>query len=275
MDNKGSVHAAGMKTNSSMDISQSMDDDLPTEGPLISQDAFGSAMKKEFLSLPTAWTSGLQLFLHVAFVCLSVVVFVLCELLEERRTECASVLRGVDSTTVVVLTKVALWIVSYMHQLYMEYHHTAAKRRGYLHFHQQTRAILHLPLLMQTLGNLFVLLLLVLTAVLDGVKKQLAVYLLLAVLSLELLLSVIFLLSYIVKVVRFNTKKLCPDINQEDTFHSYLSSGGHAHTETGFRDGSSLEEVVEKQADLIEYLKQHNTQLSKRILALIAQQIRD
>ncbi|KAL2098300.1 hypothetical protein ACEWY4_007507 [Coilia grayii] len=252
-----------------------MEDDLPTEGPLISQDAFGSAMKREFLKLPTAWTSGLQLFFHVAFVCLSVVVFVLCELLEERRAECTSLLRGVDSTTVVVLTKVALWVVSYMHQLYMEYHHTTAKRRGYLHFYQQTRVIIPLPLLMQTFGNLFVLLLLVLMAVLEGVKKQLSVYLLLGVLSLELLLSVIFLLSYIVKVVRFNTEKLGPDINQEDTFHTYLSSGGHAHTETGFRDGSGLEEVVEKQADLIEHLKQHNTVLSKRMLTLIAQQIRD
>lgn len=37
------------------------------------------------------------------------------------------------------------------------------------------------------------------------------------------------------------------------------------------RGGSSLEEVVEKQADLIEYLKQHNTLLSKRLLNLTAQ----
>lgn len=37
------------------------------------------------------------------------------------------------------------------------------------------------------------------------------------------------------------------------------------------REGSSLEEVVEKQADLIEYLKQHNTLLSKRLLNLTAQ----
>lgn len=39
----------------------------------------------------------------------------------------------------------------------------------------------------------------------------------------------------------------------------------------GHREGSSLEEVVEKQADLIEYLKQHNTLLSKRLLNLTAQ----
>lgn len=37
------------------------------------------------------------------------------------------------------------------------------------------------------------------------------------------------------------------------------------------REGSRLEEVVEKQADLIEYLKQHNTLLSKRLLNLTAQ----
>lgn len=37
------------------------------------------------------------------------------------------------------------------------------------------------------------------------------------------------------------------------------------------REGSNLEEVVEKQADLIEYLKQHNTLLSKRLLNLTAQ----
>lgn len=37
------------------------------------------------------------------------------------------------------------------------------------------------------------------------------------------------------------------------------------------REGSSLEEVVEKQADLIEYLKQHNNLLSKRLLNLTTQ----
>lgn len=37
------------------------------------------------------------------------------------------------------------------------------------------------------------------------------------------------------------------------------------------REGSSLEDVVEKQADLIEYLKQRNTSLSKRLLNLTAQ----
>ncbi|XP_012686747.1 transmembrane protein 192 [Clupea harengus] len=272
MDYKGGTHQVN---NSSTDISQSVEDDPLIEGPLISQDTLESAIKREFLKLPTSWTAGLLLFLHVAFVCLSLVVCVLCGLLEGHRAECASLLQGVDSKKVVLLSKVALWMVSYIHQCYVEHHNTAARRRGYLLFYRQTRAIALLPLLIQSLGNVFLLLLLALTTVLDGVEKQLSVYLLLGILSLELLLSVTFLMAYIVKVVRFNTEKLSPDINQEEHFHNYLSSGSIAHTETGFRDGSSLEEVVEKQADLIEYLKQHNTLLSKRILSLTAQQIRD
>ncbi|XP_052356831.1 transmembrane protein 192-like [Oncorhynchus keta] len=68
-----------------------------------------------------------------------------------------------------------------------------------------------------------------------------------------------------VRVVRFNRDRAGPDISQEEPSNSYNT------TETGFREGSSLEEVVEKQADLIDYLKQHNTLLSKRLLNMTVQ----
>lgn len=90
---------------------------------------------------------------QVAFVCLSLVVCVLCGLLEGHRAECASLLQGVDSKKVVLLSKVALWMVSYIHQCYVEHHNTAARRRGYLLFYRQTRAIALLPLLIQSLGK--------------------------------------------------------------------------------------------------------------------------
>lgn len=40
------------------------------------------------------------------------------------------------------------------------------------------------------------------------------------------------------------------------------------------RETSSLEEIVEKQGDVIEYLQRHNALLSKRLLALTSQQIK-
>ncbi|KAG7221907.1 hypothetical protein INR49_016933 [Caranx melampygus] len=92
---------------------------------------------------------------------------------------------------------------------------------------------------------------------------------LLSILGLELLVSVPCLLYYTVKVMRFNQERAAPDVSQEENSHTYSVTS--LPTETGFREGSSLEEVVEKQADLIEYLKQHNTLLSKRLLNLTAQ----
>ncbi|XP_063332127.1 transmembrane protein 192 isoform X4 [Pelmatolapia mariae] len=78
-----------------------------------------------------------------------------------------------------------------------------------------------------------------------------------------------FIIHSAVKVMRFNRERAAPDVSQEELSHTY--SVTNAPTETGFRGSSNLEEVVEKQADLIEYLKQHNTILSRRLLNLTAQ----
>ncbi|TRY90343.1 hypothetical protein DNTS_023628 [Danionella cerebrum] len=80
-----------------------------------------------------------------------------------------------------------------------------------------------------------------------------------------------FVLCVSVHVITFNNKRPRPDVTEEERYHSH---SGNSHTETGFRDGSSLEDVVEKQADVIDYLKQHNSVLSRRILMLTGQEIR-
>ncbi|XP_054341619.1 transmembrane protein 192 isoform X3 [Pongo pygmaeus] len=68
-----------------------------------------------------------------------------------------------------------------------------------------------------------------------------------------------------VKIRRFNKAKPEPDILEEEKIYAYPSN---ITSETGFRTISSLEEIVEKQGDTIEYLKRHNALLSKRLLAL-------
>ncbi|XP_061535879.1 transmembrane protein 192 isoform X4 [Phycodurus eques] len=72
-----------------------------------------------------------------------------------------------------------------------------------------------------------------------------------------------------VKVMIFNAERAPPDVSQEEHLHNF--SVASLPMETGFREVSYLEEVVEKQADLIEYLKQHNSLLSRRLLNLTAQ----
>ena len=62
------------------------------------------------------------------------------------------------------------------------------------------------------------------------------------------LISVIFFLSSII-----------PEIQSSTTFILF------------FRDENYSDQVLEKQADMIRYLKQHNSQLGKRILAITAE----
>lgn len=66
------------------------------------------------------------------------------------------------------------------------------------------------------------------------------------------------------KVRKFNKAKPQPDILEEEKVHAYPSN---ITSETGFRTISSLEEIIEKQGDIIVYLKRHSALLSKRLLA--------
>ncbi|XP_068445289.1 transmembrane protein 192 isoform X2 [Clinocottus analis] len=145
-----------------------------------------------------------------------------------------------------------------------KHHHGQARSRGYLQFYRQTQGLKHLPLTVHSAGN--VLLLVILAVRLSSAVQT---YLLLSVLGFELLVALPCLLYYTVQVMRFNRERAAPDVSQEE--HSLNHSVMSLPRETGFREGSSLQEVVEKQADLIEYLKQHNTLLSKRLLNLTAQ----
>ncbi|XP_045569788.1 transmembrane protein 192 isoform X2 [Salmo salar] len=186
MESKGmSQHAVS----SSVDVSQSVEEDPLVDGPLISHDALQSAIRRESTSLPTHFPAVLLLLLQV-------------------------------------------------------------------------RTLKHLAFVIHSAGNTAVLV--VMSADLSE-ANHLPVYLLLGILGLELLVSLPCLVIYTVRVVRFNRDRAGPDVSQEEPSNSYNT------TETGFREGSSLEEVVEKQADLIDYLKHHNTLLSKRLLNMTTQ----
>ncbi|TEA30137.1 hypothetical protein DBR06_SOUSAS25610005, partial [Sousa chinensis] len=53
----------------------------------------------------------------------------------------------------------------------------------------------------------------------------------------------------------------------EEKIYAHSNNGT---SETGFRTLLSLEEIVEKQGDIIEYLKRHNALLSQRLLAFMS-----
>ncbi|XP_023655193.2 transmembrane protein 192 isoform X1 [Paramormyrops kingsleyae] len=260
--------------NSATEITQSIEDDPLVDGPLISPDALDAEIKSEFHKLPTSWVALLLIFIHVIFVCLSVVLAVYCSILEDVIHQCHRYLQDFHSQTVIIFAKVSLWLLFVAFERFVQYQHKRVRGRGYLHFYRSTRSMKRLPLLVHSAGNATVMLVLSTQLSLPS-AGHMYTYLLLGVLGLELLFSIPCLLAYTVKVVNFNKEKPSPDVCQEERMHAYSGPGSIIDTETGFREGSNLDEVVEKQADLIEYLKQHNSLLSKRILSLTSQQIRD
>ncbi|KAM9819375.1 transmembrane protein 192 isoform X1 [Syngnathus typhle] len=248
---------------SSVDMTRSEEDSL-VDGPLISADALHAAIRREFHSVPTGCHAILLSLLHVAYVVLSVCVAVLCVLKLGQEEACASILGSVRGDSAVVFGKAALWVLVLVFTRCAQYHHSRARNRGYLRFYRSTSTLKQLPLAVHSAGN--VMLLVVMAA---RLPVDVHAYVLIGVLALELLVALPCLIYYTVKVTMFNTKRAAPDVSQEE--HSHNFNVASLPTETGFREGSCLEEVVEKQADLIEYLKQHNSLLSRRLLNLTAQ----
>ncbi|XP_029918745.1 transmembrane protein 192 [Myripristis murdjan] len=260
-DPKGaSLYAAS----TSADVTRSTEEDPLVDGPLISADALHSAIRREFQTIPTPCPAALLSLLHMVYVALSICVAVECELELGRAEECGSVLGVVKGQSVIVFGKVCLWVLVLFFGECVQHHHSRARSRGYLRFYRQTQGLQRLPLTVHSAGN--VLLLVVLAA---RLKPLLSISMILGILGLELVVALLCLLLYTVRVMQFNRDRAMPDVSQEEISHTYSNTS--LPTETGFREGSSLEEVVEKQADLIEYLKQHNTLLSKRLLNLTAQ----
>ncbi|XP_028660837.1 transmembrane protein 192 isoform X1 [Erpetoichthys calabaricus] len=257
----------------SMEITQSLEEDPLIDGPIVPNDLLDSAIRPQFKSLHTSWIAILLLLLHVSFTGLSFVLIVFCTIKEKNAQDCKEYIHDFDTQTIVCIGKVSLWLIFAVFERYVQHQHSQTRNRGYLLFYRSTRHLKHLPLLILSTGNAALLLILSVKRSFDR-DDHLYTYLIFGVLALELFFSALSLIIYAVKVCKFNNEKPAPDISQEERSNTYSSSRILTSTETGFRDSSSLEEVVEKQADLIEYLKQHNTLLSKRLLSIAAQQIR-
>ncbi|XP_040043302.1 transmembrane protein 192 [Gasterosteus aculeatus] len=251
-------------TSSLVDMSRSTEEDSLVDGPLISADVLHSAISREFQAVPTPCHAALLSLLHVVYVVLSMCVALLCVLEFGEKDVCASILGNVRGDSVIVFGKVCLWVLVLLFTGCVQHHHSQARRRGYLRFYRQTQGLKHLTLTVHSAGNVILLVVLA-----SQLSPTLQTQMLIGILGAELLFALPCLIYYTVQVMRFNRERAAPDVSQEEDSLSH--SVGSLPRETGFREGSNLHEVVEKQADLIEYLKQHNTLLSKRLLNLSAQ----
>ncbi|XP_051037905.1 transmembrane protein 192 isoform X1 [Phodopus roborovskii] len=263
--------AGGRLEDGSLDILQSMDDDPLLDTQPLPHHSLHAYFRPRFHPLPTVIIANLLLLIHVVYVILAFLTGVLCLYPNPNEDKCPEKYTNpLKVQTVIILGKVILWILHLLLERYIQYQHSKVRSRGYSKIYQSTRHLKTLALMVHSSGNTVLLLLLCVQHSFPEPSK-LYLELILAILALELICSLSCLLLYAVRIRRFNRAKPQPDVLEEEKMYAHPSN---IASETGFRTMSSLEEIVEKQGDIIAYLKRHNALLSKRLLDLASQPAR-
>ncbi|CAD7681123.1 unnamed protein product [Nyctereutes procyonoides] len=253
----------GRMEDGSLDLTQSIEDDPLLDTHHLPHLSLHAHFRPRFHPLPTVIIANLLLLVHVVFVILAFLTGILCSYPNPIEDKCpGNYTNPLKVQTVIILGKVILWILHFLLERYIQYHHNKVRNRGYTMIYLSTRHLKGLALLIHSTGSTALLLVLSVQHSFPA-PARLYLYLVLAILALELLCSLTCLLIYTVKIRKFNKAKPQPDVLEEEKIYAYPSN---ITSETGFRTVSSLEDIVEKQGDVIAHLKRHNALLSKRLL---------
>lgn len=169
---------------------------------------------------------------------------------------------------------VAVWVTAGMFDRLVQWRHQVLRRKGYLKFYRKMRNVRRVPFAVVSIANAVMLLVVALLYFYRVQEHEhlhsslYPVYFLYVIVGLELLFALPCLIYYIVRATMFNLAKQPPDVISDTLTGS--ESPTSSVTAVGFRDGEDLDELLERQADMIRYLQQHNANLGRRILELQA-----
>ncbi|KAE8630002.1 hypothetical protein XENTR_v10000660 [Xenopus tropicalis] len=185
--------STGLST-SSGDLTQSADEDGFLDAPLLPSQKLQSVIRPHFHPVPTICISILLALVNLAYVTLAVVAIYFC-LFSEKEKKCKQSIDPFQLSTVLVISKLVLWLLHVVNERFAQHHHCKARSRGFLHLYRSTRHLKALPLIIHSTGNAALLLIL---SVQDSFTSNSQLYpcLILSVLLLELILSVICLIIY-------------------------------------------------------------------------------
>lgn len=171
---------------------------------------------------------------------------------------------------IMVYTRCAFWIITCILDVIITRRHNALRRHGYHEFYRSQIAVYRdVPLIIVTLWNM--VLFFMVTILLQTNGTEFLMHCITPVQSpgsyvcifsgLETMLLICVHGVYIMKVSHFNNMHSLPDAlrDVEQPFIGYLGVSV---------DNSKVADLLEKQADLIYYLKQQNTNLQQKLMKL-------
>lgn len=206
----------------------------------------------------------LHIILVIAFEAAIVLLPYLCY---DRKIE--SICGNHSPYNIALYIHAAAYLVTAMFDRIYFYYQDRSRQNGYLDFDRQTRNLKRIPLIVISGGN----------AILVAMIKLLEDYLssstgfpqpwhcLALLTSIEVLITLIVLIWYLVRTVKFNRKRARPDAIHDDLLSTFFTPETAAN-EIGFRDDSYRENVLEKQSDLIRYFRERHDYLSNLVLKM-------
>ncbi|KAK3770720.1 hypothetical protein RRG08_037906 [Elysia crispata] len=208
-------------------------------------------------------TTWAILFMKFVYIALAVSAYVVPEL-------CSLQVCGQDSISLTLYIHGGMWFVLFILDRFLALKHKESRLNGYLDFYRRTQNIRIIPFQINSCANAIMV---ILTKLLDNFcDDRLKCHVLSKIryiqilVSVECVLALLVLCIYFAQTVKFNRKQALPDVNQDELVTSFVNS--HSSADLGLRNENYIDQVMEKQADMIRYLKQHTEALARRNLAL-------
>ncbi|XP_059472164.1 transmembrane protein 192 isoform X2 [Neocloeon triangulifer] len=178
--------------------------------------------------------------------------------------------------------QIFFWIFMMLTHFYIGSCHEKIRRAGYLDFVLDIRVLYAMPSHIVTLGNVAILLVSSIVHQVYGLnletkcenpayKFMTPVIYEAAVVLVQNIIMMPFLVSYMMRVMRFNRVQPPPDVQREEWLASVIDDSVFKKGEVGFRERTDQTALLlEQQADLIRYLKEHNAHLGQKLVQLSA-----
>lgn len=178
-----------------------------------------------------------------------------------------------DAYSVILYTHTCLWVTMILIDCYLRHQHNILHCSGYIYYYQLTRRLRRANVYIVSAGSTLLLLLSVLVdnychdrEACPGSPLKPVNYIQI-LLTLETVLALPFLIKYLVMTLNFHKNKYKLDSLHDELLLSFMHSQSSAG-DLGFRDDNYFEDVLEKQSDMIRYLKKYNAFLGRKILNL-------
>lgn len=229
-------------------------------------DLISDSQEPKFKKIPTLPAAIVQLVLCLGQI---VLVFVLPVLCDKKDDKCA-----LNSFSLLIYTHGGHWAFFLVIDQYLHYHHHKSRLCGYLEFYLKTKNIRRAPFYILSAGNaILMIVIMILHDYCDNnhCKATLTkVDYLRGLITLESLVIMCLVAHYIINVVDFHKQQLPPDVLRNDITSSIMLTSSNAET-IGCLDQDQMQEVLERQADMIRYLHEHTENLGRKILVLTNQ----